>query len=319
MTERQDTIILLDGAGRRYGRRHALKGVDLQLRPGTMLGLIGPNGSGKTTLLKLMAGFIKTTSGAVRMFGYDPFTHRKEVMQRARFAFAPPPVYGALSAFEHLKFLSAAGVPKSERSGRREIMRALETVGLAHRAHDKSATFSFGMKQRLGLAQALLPLPELLVFDEPTDGLDPLAVAELRGTLKRLQTEYSLTVVLSSHLLSEVEKLVDILLALNDGGVIYCGTPAGLLDGGRHIEMRIEGKLETGISVLRRHGFNPEMNGDNRLILPVGSIRLQEAANLLQKQGLRLIEFHEKRPGLADAYLQRLMDDAQHSQIQGRP
>jgi len=315
----RDSIIVVEGAGRRFGRRYALQNIDLQLRAGTMLGLIGPNGSGKTTLLKLMAGFLKATSGKVRIFGYDPFTHRKEVMQRARFAFAPPPVYGALSAFEHIKFLSAAGMPQSERSSHSEIMQALETVGLAHRAHDKTATFSFGMKQRLGLAQALLPLPELLVFDEPTDGLDPLAVAELRSTLKRLQTEYSLTVVLSSHLLSEVEKLVDTLLALNEGGVIYCGTPAGLLDGGRRIEMRIEGELETGISVLRRHGFSPEMNGDNRLILPAGSIRLQEAANLLQKQGLRLIDFHEKRPGLADAYLERLKDGAQHSQIQGKP
>ena len=243
MTEMQDTIILLDRASRRFGRRDALKGIDLQVRTGTMLGLIGPNGSGKTTLLKLMAGFIKTTSGTVRMFGYDPFIHRTKVMRRARFAFAPPPIYGALSAFEHLKFLSAAGVRQSERVGRSEIMQALETVGLAHRAHDKASTFSFGMKQRLGLAQALLPLPELLVFDEPTDGLDPLAVAELRGTLKRLQAEYNLTIVLSSHLLSEVEKLVDTLLVLNEGGVIYCGTPAGLLDGGRRIEMRIEGKL----------------------------------------------------------------------------
>ncbi len=319
MTELHDTIIFLENACRRFGRRDALKNIDLQVRPGTMLGLIGPNGSGKTTLLKLLAGFIKTTSGTVRMFGYDPFTHRTQVMRRARFAFAPPPVYGALSAFEHLKFLSAAGVPQIERSGHSEIVRALETVGLAHRAHDKTATFSFGMKQRLGLAQALLPLPELLVFDEPTDGLDPLAVAELRGTLKRLQTEYGLTVVLSSHLLSEVEKLVDTLLALNEGGVIYCGTPAGLLEGGRRIEMRIEGELEAGIRALRRQGFNPEMNGGNCLILPAGSIRLHEAASLLQKQGLRLIDFHEKRPRLADAYLQRLKDDAQRPQIQGRP
>jgi ABC-2 type transport system ATP-binding protein len=318
MTEMQDTIILLDKASRRFGRRDALKGIDLQVRAGTMLGLIGPNGSGKTTLLKLMAGFIKTTSGTVRMFGYDPFTHRMEVMRRARFAFAPPPIYGALSAFEHLKFLSAAGVRQSERVGRREIMQALETVGLAQRAHDKASTFSFGMKQRLGLAQALLPLPELLVFDEPTDGLDPLAVAELRGTLKRLHSEYTLTIVLSSHLLSEVEKLVDTLLALNEGGVIYCGTPAGLLDGGRRIEMRIEGKLEAGIGALRRHGFNPEINGDNRLMLPVGSIRLQDAAKLMKEQGLRLIEFHEKRPGLADAYLQRLKDGFERSQLQGK-
>ena len=139
---------MLDRASRRFGRRDALKSIDLQVRNGTMLGLIGPNGSGKTTLLKLMAGFIKTTSGTVRMFGYDPFTHRTEVMRRARFAFAPPPIYGALSAFEHLKYLSAVGMRPSERVGPREIMQALETVGLAQRAHDKASTFSFGMKPK---------------------------------------------------------------------------------------------------------------------------------------------------------------------------
>ena len=103
--------------------------------------------------------------------------------------------------------------------------------------------------------------------------------------------------VLSSHLLSEVEKLVDTLLALNEGGVVYCGTPAGLLVGGRRIEMRIEGNLAAGIHALRRYGYKAEINGDNRLILPVGSIRLHDAANLMREQGLRLTEFYEKRPG----------------------
>jgi ABC-type multidrug transport system ATPase subunit len=308
MTETQDSIILLDGASRRFGRRQALKGIDLRVKTGTMLGLIGPNGSGKTTLLKLMAGFIKATSGTVLMFGHDPFIHRTEVMRRARFAFAPPPIYGTLSALEHLKFLAAAGARPSERIGRSQIMQVLETVGLAHRAHDKASTFSCGMKQRLGLAQALLPRPQLLVFDEPTDGLDPLAVAELRGILKGLQTDYNLTIVLSSHLLSEVEKLVDTLLLLNEGRAMYHGSPDGLLDGGRKIEMRIEGNLEAGIAALRRHGFKPEINGNQRLMLPRASIRLHDAANLLEKQGLKLVEFHEKRPGLADAYLQRLKD-----------
>lgn len=319
MTVMPDTIILLDSASRRFGRRHALKGIDLRVRAGTMLGLIGPNGSGKTTLLKLMAGFIKTTSGTVRIFGNDPFIHRTEIMRRARFAFAPSPIYGLLSAFEHLKFLATSGIQRKESTSRNEIMQALEMVGLAHRAHDKASTFSFGMKQRLGLAQALLPLPELLVFDEPTDGLDPLAVAELRRILKRLHTNFGLTIVLSSHLLSEVEKLVDTLLVLSEGKAIYRGTPAELLDGGRRIEMRIEGNLMAAVEALRQHGFNPETNGDQRLILPAGCIRLDDAAKLLREKGLKLIEFHVKRPELKDAYRQHLENSNEHSQLQGKP
>jgi ABC-2 type transport system ATP-binding protein len=309
----QNPIIQFDHVSRRFDGRDVLKGIDLQVPAGVITGLVGPNGSGKTTLLKLMAGFIKTTSGDVRLFGYDPFVHRAEVMRRARFAFAPPAVYGSLTAREHLKFLSGAGRRPRDRSTRDEIMAVLETVGLADRADDKAHTYSFGMKQRLNLAQALLPMPALLVFDEPTDGLDPIAVAELRGLLKRLQTEHNLTLVLSSHLLGELEKLVDTIFMLNDGRQVFYGSPDELLGEKRQISVRIEGELTAGVDILRKHGIEPEVNGDGRLLLPAGSIRLDDALKLLGNQGLKLMEFHEKQPGLEDAYIRRLQEASDHS------
>ena len=206
-----------------------------------------------------------------------------------------------------------------ERPMRSEIWTVLETVGLADRADDKAHTYSFGMKQRLVLAQALLPMPALLVFDEPTDGLDPIAVVELRGLLKRLQTEHNLTIVLSSHLLSEVEKLVDTIFVLNDGRPVFCGSPDKLLGEERRIVIRIEGKLKAGIDVLRQQGIEPEVNQGGRLLLPGGSIRLHEAAKLLRKQGLKLIEFHEKQPGLEDAYIKRLQEASDLARLQRNP
>jgi ABC-2 type transport system ATP-binding protein len=315
MAKMQDPIIQFNHVSRRFGSRNVLTDIDLQVPAGPIAGLVGPNGSGKTTLLKLMAGFIKATSGDVRLFGYDPFVHRTEVMRRARFAFAPPAVYGSLSAREHLHFLSATGVQGRERSTRDEIMAVLETVGLADRADDKAHTYSFGMKQRLNLAQALLPMPALLVFDEPTDGLDPIAVAELRGLLKRLQTEHNLTLVLSSHLLGEIEKLVDTIFMLNDGRQIFCGSPDKLLGEERQILIRIKGDLKAGINVLRKHGIEPEVNGNGRLLLPAEAIRLDEAVSLLGKQGLKLMEFHEKQPGLEEAYIRRLHDASDFSRL----
>jgi ABC-type multidrug transport system ATPase subunit len=309
----QNPIIQFDHVSRRFGGRDVLKDIDLKVPAGIIAGLVGPNGSGKTTLLKLIAGFIKTTSGDVRLFGSDPFVHRAEVMRRARFAFAPPAVYGSLTAREHLKFLSAAGRRSCEWPSRDEIMAVLETVGLADRADDKAHTYSFGMKQRLNLAQALLPMPALLVFDEPTDGLDPIAVVELRGLLKRLQTEHNLTLVLSSHLLGEIEKLVDIIFMLNDGRQVFCGSPDELLGEERQIVIRIEGELTAGVNVLRKHGIEPQVNGDGRLLLPAGSIRLDDALKLLGKQGLKLMEFHEKQPGLEDAYIRRLREASDRS------
>ena len=312
----QTPIIQFDHVNRRFGSRDALKDIDFQVPAGLIAGLLGPNGAGKTTLLKLMAGLIKTTSGDVRLFGYDPFTQRAEVMRRARFAFAPPAVYGSLSAREHLKFLSAAGMRQHERPRRSEIGAVLETVGLAVRADDKAHTYSFGMKQRLGLAQALLPMPSLLVFDEPTDGLDPIAVVELRAFLRRLQTEHSLTIVLSSHLLSEVEKLVDTIFVLNDGRLVFCGSIDMLLGEERRIVIRIAGELKAGIDVLRRQGLEPDVGAGGRLLLPAGSIRLDEAAKLLSKQGLKLVEFHEKGPGLEDAYIKRLHQASDRFRLQ---
>ena len=311
----QNPIIQFKHVSRRFDSRNVLTDIDLQVPAGTIAGLVGPNGSGKTTLLKLMAGFIKATSGDVRLFGYDPFVDRAEVMRRARFAFAPPAVYGSLTAREHLKFLSAANMRPRERSTRDDIMAVLETVGLADRADDKAHTYSFGMKQRLNLAQALLPMPALLIFDEPTDGLDPIAVMELRSLLKRLTTERNLTLVLSSHLLGEIEKLVDIIFMLNDGRHIFCGSPDKLLGEERQILIRIEGQLKTGINALRQHGIEPEVNGNGKLLLPAGAIRLDEAVRLLGKQGLKLMEFHEKQPGLEDAYIRRLQDVSDFSRL----
>ena len=205
------------GARRSFGRRVALDDVSLVVGPGEIVGLVGPNGSGKTTLLRLISGFLRPDAGDVRVFAIDPFRDQPRVMERTRFAFAPPALFETLTAEEHLRYLAsirANGMPPVSRT---EIARTLETVGLADRAGDRVKTFSFGMRQRLALAQALLPTPKLLVLDEPTDGLDPLAVLELRDLLLRLRDEHGLAILLSSHLLMEVEELVDGMLVLSEG------------------------------------------------------------------------------------------------------
>ncbi len=226
MTDKDGLPIRVSGANRRFAARVALDGVDLEVRPGEIAALIGPNGSGKTTLLKLVAGFLRPDSGEVRVFGLDPARERPAVMRRTRFAFAPPALFEALTAREHLVHLVGIGGGRAKAS---EIERALETVGLADRADERVRAFSFGMRQRLALAQALVPVPELIVLDEPTDGLDPLAVLELREVLRRLRDEHGTAVLLSSHLLVEVEELVDRLLVLHEGRELFGGSPAELL------------------------------------------------------------------------------------------
>ena len=141
--------IEVQAVSRRFGHRVALQGVDLAVRPGEIVGLVGPNGSGKTTLLRLVAGFLRPDSGDVRVFGLAPFREQPRVMERARFAFAPPALFEALTAEEHLRHLASIRQDGMASVGSSDIERALEIVGLADRAGDRVKTFSFGMRQRL--------------------------------------------------------------------------------------------------------------------------------------------------------------------------
>lgn len=220
-----DLLIDGSGLGRVFGRRQALEGVDLTLSAGRIIALAGPNGSGKTTLLNIIAGLLRPTSGSVRIFGLDPFRRRTEVMRRAGFDFAPPPLYDILTAREHLRFLSAAGAGRRDRPDASQIDAALRIVGLAERAEDKVRTFSFALRQRLALAQGLVPTPRLLVLDEPTDGLDRQAILELRNILRQLCDEHRMSILLSSHLLIELERLADHLLVLNEGRALFITHP----------------------------------------------------------------------------------------------
>lgn len=293
--------------GRSFGRQDALRSIDFELRSGEILALVGSNGSGKTTLLKILAGLLRPSWGSVQVFGLDPFRQRARVMAQARFAFAPPPLYDNLTAREHLLMLGGISSNGSPRPGKQDVDRALATVGLSARADDRSSTYSFGMRQRLALAQALVPLPRLLVLDEPTDGLDPLAVLELRAVLERLRSEHQVTVLLSSHLLIEVESLVDRMLVLEQGRVLFDGAPAELRSGKSVLSLRVDDPVRA-LQALAESGLSPTAAADGTLELPSGSANLIETCRLLGAEGLELLEFHQRTPTLERALLQRIRD-----------
>ncbi|MCZ6597180.1 MAG: ABC transporter ATP-binding protein [Planctomycetota bacterium] len=304
-----DAPVEIRGLGRRFGRRRALDGVDLEVAPGEIVGLVGPNGSGKTTLLKILAGFLRPSAGLARVFGREPFAERARVMERARFAFAPPALWPALTGREHLRHLAAIRPGPMTRAtatrGASEIDAALETVGLADRADDRVHAYSFGMRQRLVLAQALLPLPGLLVLDEPTDGLDPLAVLELRAVLKRLRDEHGLAILLASHLLVEVDELVDRMLVLREGKTLFSGRPRELSAGTERLLLAVD-DVERALSCLRAHDLDARLDGGPEIELDAGAIDLELARELLGTAGVRLLGFHERRASLEEALLERL-------------
>ncbi len=301
-------LIQIEELTRRFGKRTALDQLGLHVGSGEIVGLVGPNGSGKTTLLKMMAGFLKPTRGRISLFGLNPYTQRAAVMEQARFAFAPPPLFESLTAREHVKHLTRIRRREMPRVSPADIDQALVRVGLFHRQHDKVKTFSFGMRQRLTLALALLPKPRLLVLDEPTDGLDPLAILELRSVLKDLRRETGITILLSSHLLVEVDELVDRMLVLSEGKRIFLGTPDELCSGTEILELNTS-DLDGAFSLLEKAHMNPQRR-KNRIQLPLDSITLQEIIKLLTPAGIDVLEFHKKRPGLEEALLARLRHES---------
>ena len=229
--------------------------------------------------------------------------------------FAPPACMERLTAREQVGLLAGLGVPARDRPLRREIGETLELVGLADRAGDRVGSFSFGMRQRLALAQALLPTPELLVLDEPTEGLDPLGVLELRELLLRLRDERGTAILLSSHALTEVDRLVDQLLVLREGRTVFRGEPAELRGAERAVlDVEDRAAVDVALRALRDAGYDArpvegdEACGDASIECPADGLDLRRADELLAGAGARLAGFRRMRPTLERALLERLRD-----------
>ncbi len=210
------------GLVKRYGELAAVAGVDVTVEVGDVYGYLGPNGAGKTTSLRMMLGLIRPTAGAVRLFGRDPWESVRALDGVAGFVEAPT-FYPYLSGRRNLELLAAF----DGNGAAQRIDEALERVELSDRAADRVGGYSHGMRQRLGIAAALLRDPKLLLLDEPTTGLDPAGMRDMRVLIKRL-SQHGITIVLSSHLLTEVEELCNRVAIIQLGKIVYEGEIAAL-------------------------------------------------------------------------------------------
>lgn len=196
-----------------------LHDVNLKVPQGSVYGFLGPNGAGKTTTLKLILGLLQQQEGEISVFGKSFSQHRVELLKNIGSLIESPSLYGHLSAAENLEVFRRIYRCPEKRS--KEV---LEIVGLQHTGKKRAGKFSLGMKQRLGIAIALLNNPSLLVLDEPTNGLDPNGIIEIRELLKQLNADRKITIVISSHLLSEIEKMVTHVGIINKGSLLFQGT-----------------------------------------------------------------------------------------------
>jgi lantibiotic transport system ATP-binding protein len=193
--------------------------IDLQVIKGSIYGFLGPNGSGKTTTLSLLLGLLKNQKGAIEIFGKPLYQNEIKILKKIGSLIESPSLYGHLTAKENLEVYRLIYGASKDR-----IAEVLKIVGLEDTGMKTVKKFSLGMKQRLSIALALLPNPELLILDEPSNGLDPSGIIELRELIKRLNKEYGMTILISSHILSEVEKMVSHLGIIYKGRILFQGT-----------------------------------------------------------------------------------------------
>ncbi|OQP60899.1 bacitracin ABC transporter ATP-binding protein [Niastella vici] len=230
-------IIKVSNLSKQYREVKAVNDISFTVNTGDIYGFLGQNGAGKSTTIRMLLTLIEPTAGAIELFGRNLYSHRKEVLQQIGAVIEKPDLYKYLTAYENLSlFAKMSGVAVTDK----KLMDQLEQVGLTERAHSKVRTFSQGMKQRLGIAIALIHDPQLIILDEPTNGLDPQGIADIRNLILHLSRHQGKTILVSSHLLHEIELIANRMLIIDKGKKIMEGTVAELVDPARtmvHIEV----------------------------------------------------------------------------------
>ncbi|WP_238146627.1 ABC transporter ATP-binding protein [Ornithinimicrobium murale] len=285
------------------GRRVAIHGLDLDVPAGGVHGFLGPNGSGKTTTIRMLLGLLRADSGTMHIFGQPVPQRLPQVIGRVGAIVESPKFYPSFSGRKSLSLLADAIGTE-----RRRVDEVLEEVGLRDRGGDRFSAYSLGMRQRLAIAATLLKSPDLLIFDEPTNGLDPAGIREIRETMRNLGT-HGRTVLVSSHILSEIEQIADTVSIIGRGRVVAQGSVAGLINeqaGAGGVDVGIDSP-EAAVTVLRRVGMSAELTADGLRV--TGADRPADVTRALAAQGLYVSRLLPVRRDLESVFLQLTQDD----------
>ena len=296
---RKEVVLRTNGLSKRFAKRSAVKDLNLEVHRGDVFGFLGPNGAGKSTTIRMILTLLRPTAGSVEIFGKNLRENRRSVLSRVCGIVEKPDFYLYLSAYKNLDILGSM----TRRIRRNEIMEALDAVGLKSRAFEKVKTFSHGMKQRLGIAQALLTKPELIILDEPTSGLDPQGMKEVRELIKRLSVESQMTIFLSSHLLSEVELVATRMAVINHGELMVQGDVSELL-GREATEYSIQASpLDAAIELIDSLPWAEVTSTENgKIELHLTPGHASELTRLLVTHGIDVFSFYPHRT-LEDFFL----------------
>ena len=299
MTRKADPEVILEAShlSKSFGGKPALRDLSFTVRRGEIFGLLGHNGAGKSTALGIFLGMVEPDGGEARIGGASVQRRRARALRQAGAIFESPAFYDYLSGMDNLKVLmSYSGGFDAEAA-----LRVVEEVNLGDRIHSRVSTYSHGMRQRLALAQALLPEPKLLLLDEPTDGLDPEGIKWFRDFILRLREERGMTVLFNSHLLSEVEQMCDRVAIVRQGRKVYDGRLEGIADEEMTLEIEAD-PVELARACYGRLGGR-ELAEEGRVSFPEGTDPAVVARELVEA-GVNLRRLTPLRRSLEDVYLE---------------
>jgi gliding motility-associated transport system ATP-binding protein len=305
-------MIQVNGLIKDYGARRALHSITFDANQGEIVGFLGPNGAGKTTTMRILTGYMPPTDGSAVVAGYDVMEESLEVRKRVGYLPETVPLYMDMTALDYLKFMAELRhIPNAEE----RAYETLEQVNLSDRANGFIANFSKGMRQRVGLAQALIHRPEVLILDEPTIGLDPAQVVEMRNVIREIGKDR--TVLLSTHILSEAQQICDRVLIINKGSIVAEDTPENLqsrLVGSQRVVLRVRGDsdgLETTVKKVKgTRGIEVKDADTVEFEFSSGQDVRPQVAKAVIQAGYELIEMRPVGMSLEEIFLELTQENS---------
>ncbi|MNO68720.1 Daunorubicin/doxorubicin resistance ATP-binding protein DrrA [compost metagenome] len=293
-----NNIVSTSKLSKKYGDTYRVKDVDLFVKKGDIYGFLGPNGAGKSTTLKMLLGLVKPTSGTFKIFDQEFESNRSSILKEVGSLIESPSYYGHLSGIENMRVMQRLReVPD------KNVAEALRIVRLENQKDKKVSHYSLGMKQRLGIAMALLAFPKLLILDEPTNGLDPAGISEIRELIQTLPRRYGITVLISSHLLSEIEQIATSVGIINNGKMLFQGE----MD-----ELKMKSKSTIAIKtdnnrlakdILVRRGIVNTQEGDFLMLRDIIDRQVVQINKELTNHDIGVLRIEEHKKSLENIFL----------------
>ena len=294
-----DVALQTEDLTKRFGARTAVDRLTMRVERGDIYGFLGPNGAGKSTTLRMLLGLVRPTSGVIKFPVRASSWEYLRARSRVGAIIETPAFYENFSGRRNLQLLaSLSGGVRAQR-----VDEVLEIVDLRARAQDPVKVYSYGMRQRLGIAQALLPTPEIIILDEPTNGLDPQGIHETRNLIRRLRDELKLTVLLSSHLLTEIEQLCNRVGIIHEGRLLYEGGPEALVSSTSLYRVRVDDSARAFELLAKVSGVTVSQNGGASLRVDADEESISNVNALLVGNGIKVYELSPAQESLEEAFL----------------